>query len=95
MRVFISVDMEGITGVVHWDHTVYGKDSYERFRRLMTKEADAAAKGAFDAGATEVIINDSHGGMRNIIIEDLDPRVKAYNRHSKAHVHDGRNKPGL
>lgn len=76
MRVFISVDMEGITGVVHWDHTVYGKDSYERFRRLMTKEADAAAKGAFDAGATEVIINDSHGGMRNIIIEDLDPRVK-------------------
>ena len=76
MKVFISVDMEGISGVVNWAHTEYGKDSYERFRRLMTKEADAAAKGAFEAGATEVVINDSHGGMRNIIIEDLDPRVK-------------------
>jgi D-amino peptidase len=83
MKVFISVDMEGITGVVNWDHTAYGKDSYERFRRLMTKEADAAAKGAFDAGATEVIINDSHGGMRNIIIEDLDPRVKLITGSSK------------
>ena len=83
MKVFISVDMEGITGVVNWDHTEYGKDSYERFMRMMNKEADAAAKGAFDAGASEVIINDSHGGMRNIIIEDLDPRVKLITGSSK------------
>lgn len=83
MKVFISVDMEGITGVVNWNHTEYGKDGYERFRRLMTKEANAAAKGAFDAGASEVVINDSHGGMRNIIIEDLDPEVKLITGSSK------------
>ncbi len=83
MKVFISVDMEGITGVVHWNQTQYGKEDYERFRRLMTKEADAAAKGAFDAGATEVVVNDSHGSMRNIIIEDLDDRVKLITGSSK------------
>ena len=83
MRVFISVDMEGISGVVNWDHTEYGKDGYERFRKLMTKEANAAALGAYDAGADEVIINDSHGRMRNVIIEDLDPRIKLITGSSK------------
>ncbi len=83
MKVFISVDMEGISGVVNWDHTEYGKDGYERFRRLMTKEVNAAAVGAYDAGADEVIINDSHGRMRNVIIEDLDPRIKLITGSSK------------
>lgn len=83
MKVFISVDMEGITGVVAWNHTEQGKDGYERFRRIMTKEANAAAVGAFEAGASEVIINDSHSGMRNVIIEDLDPRIKLITGSSK------------
>lgn len=83
MKVFISVDMEGISGVVAWDHTEYGKDGYERFRKIMTKEANAAALGAFDAGAQEVVMNDSHGGMRNIVIEELDPRVKLISGSSK------------
>ncbi len=83
MKVFISADMEGITGVVAWDHTEQGKDGYERFRRIMTKEANAAAVGAFEAGASEVIINDSHDGMRNVIIEDLDPRIKLITGSSK------------
>ncbi len=83
MRVYISVDMEGITGVVHWNQTQHGKEDYERFRRLMTLEANAAAKGAFDAGAKEVIINDSHSSMRNLIIEDLDHEVKLITGSSK------------
>lgn len=83
MKVFISVDMEGITGVVNWNQTEHGKEDYERFRRLMTKEANAAARGAFAAGASEVIINDSHGGMRNLIIEDLDSEIKLITGSSK------------
>ncbi len=76
MRVFISVDMEGISGVVAWPQTERGQDDYERMRRLMTQEANAAIEGALQAGATEVLVNDSHGGMRNIILEDLCPDAK-------------------
>lgn len=70
--------MEGISGVTHWDETSrkQGGGDYERARKLMTADADAAALGAYDAGASEVVINDSHGGMRNIIVEELDDRVK-------------------
>lgn len=76
MKVFISVDMEGISGVVNWKQTEYGKEDYERFRKLMTQEANAAIEGAFAAGAREVLVNDSHGSMRNLIIEDLNPEVR-------------------
>lgn len=76
MNVFISVDMEGVAGVVHIDQTRTNGQDYPRFRKLMTAEANAAALGAFDAGAKHVLINDSHGDARNIIIEDLDSRVE-------------------
>lgn len=76
MRVFISVDMEGISGVVAWEHTESDKPEYARFRRLMTAEANAAIEGAFAAGATEVVVNDSHGGMKNILIEELNPKAR-------------------
>ena len=80
MKIYISCDMEGISGVVNWVETGPGPEGnateYERFRRVMTAEVNAAALGAFEGGATEVVINDSHGGMRNIVIEELDPRVQ-------------------
>ncbi|HHW18489.1 MAG TPA: M55 family metallopeptidase [Firmicutes bacterium] len=76
MKIFISVDMEGISGVVHWNQTEYGKEDYERFRKLMTLEARAAVEAAFASGAQEVVVNDSHNNMRNIIVEDLPPDVK-------------------
>jgi len=76
MRVYISVDMEGIAGVVHADQVRRGKADYDQARKFMTLEANAAALGAFDAGASEVLINDSHGDMRNLLFEDLDPRVQ-------------------
>ncbi len=77
MKIYISCDMEGISGVVNWAETGFdGANDYERFRRVMTAEVNAAALGAFEGGATEVVINDSHGSMRNIVIEELDPRVQ-------------------
>lgn len=73
MKVFISVDIEGICGVVNSDSTGQGGKTYDDARRQMTAEVNAAAEGAFAAGATEVIINDSHGGMNNIIPRDIHP----------------------
>ena len=75
MRVFISVDMEGIAGVVHWDDTRLTGVEYERARHWMTGEANAAIEGALAAGATEVVVNDSHGHMRNLLAEDLHPEA--------------------
>ncbi len=72
----MAVDMEGVAGVVSWDETSSGEADYERFRRLMTAEADAAVRGAFEAGADEVLVNDAHGSMRNLVIEELDPRAE-------------------
>ena len=70
-KVFISVDMEGISGVVDRDQTSATGRDYERFRKLMTAEANAAIDGARDAGATHVTVNDSHGTHRNLLIEEL------------------------
>jgi len=76
LKVFISVDMEGVAGVVNWeDVNRTGKD-YDLFRELMTKETSAAIRGALEAGASEIVVRDSHGSARNILPELLDPRAK-------------------
>lgn len=71
MKVFISADMEGISGVTHAEHVRRNGKEHERARRLMTGEVNAAVEGAFEAGAKKVVVNDSHGTMRNIIPEEL------------------------
>ena len=76
MRVFISVDMEGVAGVNTLDQIVRGGAGYPDARRLMTEEANAAIRGAFDSGATTVVVNDSHGTMDNFVTELLDPRAR-------------------
>lgn len=75
MKIFLSVDMEGITGLP--DHTFVdaGKHNYERARRIMTKEANAIIEGAFANGATEIVVNDSHSNMNNLLIDELHPDV--------------------
>ncbi len=83
LKVFISVDMEGVSGVVTGDQTGAGGADYNRFRRLMTEEANAAIRGAFDGGATEVVVNDSHGSMRNLLIEELDNRAQLISNNIK------------
>ncbi len=76
MLVYISVDMEGIAGVVHVDQTRRTGHDYESARRWMTAETNAAIAGAFDGGATSVLVNDSHGDMRNLVLDALDPRAE-------------------
>jgi D-amino peptidase len=80
MRVYISVDMEGVAGVVHEDQTdptePRHSGEYNRFRRLMTNETNAAIAGALEAGAKGVLVNDSHWLMRNLLAEELNPAAE-------------------
>jgi len=76
LKVFISVDMEGIAGVVVSGECSASGPDYGYFRRIMSHEANAAVLGAFDAGATEVVVRDSHGSARNILPDIIDPRAK-------------------
>jgi D-amino peptidase len=75
MKILIAADMEGITGVVHWDQIMPGNEEYPRFRKLMTEDVNAAIRGAFVGGATSVVITDGHNNGRNILIEELDARA--------------------
>ncbi len=76
MKILIAADMEGVTGVVHWDQVNTSHPEYGRFRRLMTGDVNAAIRGAFEGGATEVTVTDGHAYSRNILIEELDPRAR-------------------
>jgi len=76
MKILISTDIEGVAGVYHPEQTRPGNGEYERARRLMTDEANAAIAGAFDAGAREVLVNDSHGSFRNLLADHLDTRAQ-------------------
>ena len=76
MRILIAADIEGISGVVHWDHVDSKHKEYARFRKLMTGDVNAAIEGAFEGGAEEVIVADGHGNARNILVEELDPRAR-------------------
>ena len=76
MRIYISVDMEGLAGVAHPHQVVFGSNGldrtdYDRSRGLMAGETNAAIDGALEHGAREVIVNDSHWQMRNLRAEDL------------------------
>lgn len=76
MKILIATDMEGITGVTTWEQVTPGHAEYARFRKLMTEDVNAAIRGAFDAGADEVIVADGHWNGSNILIEELDPRAR-------------------
>lgn len=76
MKIHIAVDMEGISGVVSWDHVSSNNPEYTRFRKLMTADVNAAVEGASSAGADEVTVSDGHGGAKNILIEELDERAR-------------------
>jgi D-amino peptidase len=77
LKVYVSVDMEGIGGISTWDKQAGPKGAdYERFRKLMTLEVNAAIAGAYDAGATEVLVSDSHWDGQNLDPELLDKRAR-------------------
>ncbi|HET7094256.1 MAG TPA: M55 family metallopeptidase, partial [Thermomicrobiales bacterium] len=84
MRVLISADSEGVTGVTNTDELMYGRPHYEFMRQMMTDDVNAAVEGAYAGGATEIVVNDSHWTMTNVMIERLDPRadlIKGFHKH--------------
>jgi D-amino peptidase len=83
MKVFISADIEGVTGVVHNAQSVWPGGDYERARKWMAGDVNAAVEGALDAGATEIVVNDAHGDMYNLILDDLHPAVRLLSGPSK------------
>jgi len=76
MKILIATDMEGITGVTTWDQVTPGHAEYARFRKQMTEDVNAAIRGAFEAGADEVIVADGHWNGSNILIEEFDARAR-------------------
>ncbi len=75
LKVYISVDMEGIAGIVAASQTSSTGANYEWARKLMLAEANAAIEGAYQAGATEVVVNDSHGSQVNLKADEIDRRA--------------------
>lgn len=75
MKIYISADMEGIVGVVTGEQLGPSGFEYNRAREFMTAEVNAAIEAAFEAGATEIVVSDSHGNGQNLLIEKLNPKV--------------------
>lgn len=76
MKIYISMDAEGISGIYRLEQVIPGGMDYEWARKMMANDVNAAAKGAFNAGASEVLVNDAHNNGNNLLITDLDERIK-------------------
>jgi D-amino peptidase len=71
MKLFLSTDFEGTSGIVAWEQIMEGMAEYEQGRQLLTDEVNAVINGALEAGATDIVVNDSHSFMRNLHPQDL------------------------
>lgn len=76
MKVLISADMEGATGVTWPADVKPGTEPWQRFRRLFTGDVNAAVEGFVAGGATAVLVNEAHDTMRNLLLEALDERAE-------------------
>jgi D-amino peptidase len=76
VRIYISVDMEGVTGLVDAEDVQPGGRDYERGRAMMAEDVNAAVRGALAAGAADILVNDAHGPMRNLLPEALHPAAR-------------------
>ncbi|MFD5826885.1 M55 family metallopeptidase [Lentzea sp. NPDC060358] len=76
MRILISADMEGATGVTWTADVVPGTEQWQRFRRLFTGDVNACVTGLIAGGATEVVVNEAHSSQRNLLLEDLHPSAR-------------------
>lgn len=75
MKVLISADMEGVTGVTCPDDCEPGNPRWQYHRRLFTSDVNAAVAGFVQAGATEVLVNEAHSDQRNLLLDELDERA--------------------
>ena len=78
MKIYISVDMEGISGLVRWADVASNGIDYQKNRSLLTADTNAAIEGAFRAGADEVIVEENHGveDLCNVVMDEIDPRCR-------------------
>ena len=84
MKVYISVDMEGVCGATLWDEVTQTKEGYRDTRQQMTAEAAAACRGALAAGASEIVVRDAHDSACNIIASELPEKtvlIRGWSRH--------------
>lgn len=96
MRVYISCDMEGTAGVCVWRQCdPENRDEYPIYRRYMTQEVRAAIEGARDGGATEILVNDSHWSMRNVLFDELPSDVRIVSGAPKPYSMAERIEPGV
>ncbi len=92
MKLFLSTDFEGTSGIVAWEQIIEGNAEYEQGRRLLTEEVNAVIKGAMDAGVTEFVVNDSHHAMRNLHPQDLLGRATLITgKHKPMYMMEGLN----
>jgi D-amino peptidase len=84
-KVYISVDMEWISGISGDDQLAPGGAEYGRSRKLMAEDLNAAIRGALEAGATDILVNDSHGGQRNLLPEDVHQPARLISHSFKRH----------
>lgn len=75
MKLFLSTDFEGVSGIVAWEQIIEGNAEYEQGRRLLTNEVNAVITGALQQGVEEFVVNDSHHWMRNLHPQDLAGRA--------------------
>lgn len=75
MKLFLSTDFEGTSGIVAWEQIIEGNVEYEQGRRLLTNEVNAVISGAMEGGASDFVVNDSHHYMRNLHPQDLVGRA--------------------
>ncbi|GAC1619371.1 MAG: M55 family metallopeptidase [Ktedonobacteraceae bacterium] len=92
MKLFLSTDFEGTSGIVAWEQIIEGNVEYEQGRRLLTNEVNAVIAGALQGGATEFVVNDSHHYMRNLHPQDLDGQATLITgRHKPLYMMEGLN----
>ncbi len=90
MKILISADMEGATGVTWPADVEPGTQEWQRCRRMFTCDVNAAVAGFYDGGATEVLINEAHATMRNLLLEELDKRaIMLTGRHKELSMVEG------
>src|SRR6185503_19923173 len=78
MKILISCDMEGISGIVDWEQVTPGQDEWKRGRKLMMGDVNAAINGAFVGGAEAATVSDAHWHARTLELEELDPRARLH-----------------
>jgi D-amino peptidase len=96
MKVLISADMEGATGVTWPADCQPGTEQWQRCRRMFTGDVNAAIAGLYDGGATSVVVNEAHATMRNLLLEELDERATMLTgRHKELSMVEGIDDPDV